>query len=52
LGRGARDTERRLRAEIRKGLHIENLLLFSSAFTEGVEIPGNIRVKRVVKRPF
>jgi hypothetical protein len=44
LGRGARGAERRLRAEIREGLDIGNLLSFSSAFTEGVEIPENVRV--------
>jgi hypothetical protein len=45
LGRGARVAERRLRAEIREGLDIRNLLLLSSAFTEGVEISENVRVK-------
>jgi hypothetical protein len=44
LGRGARGAERRLRAEIREGLDIGNLLSFSSAFTEGVAIPGSLRV--------
>jgi hypothetical protein len=34
LGRGARGAERRLRAEIREGLDIGNLLPLSSAFTE------------------
>jgi hypothetical protein len=45
LGRGARGAERRLRVEIREGLDIGNLLLFFSAFTEGVAIPENVRVR-------
>jgi hypothetical protein len=52
LGRGAGGTERRLRAELREGLDIGNLLSFSSAFTEGVEIPENVRVERAIKQPF
>jgi hypothetical protein len=45
LGRGARGAERRLRAETREGLDIGNPLSLLSAFTEGVEIPENVRVK-------
>jgi hypothetical protein len=45
LDRGVRGAERRLRVEIREGLNIRNLLLFSNAFTEGVEIPENVRIK-------
>jgi hypothetical protein len=55
LDRGARDRERRpghKRAVIRKGLDIGNLLSFSSAFTEGVEIPENVRVERAIKWPY
>jgi hypothetical protein len=52
LGRGARGAERRLRAELRKGLDIEDLLSFSSAFTEGVEIPESVRVECAIKWPF
>jgi hypothetical protein len=48
LGRGARGTERRFRAEIREGLDIGNLLSFSSAFMEGVEIPENVRVESAI----
>jgi hypothetical protein len=44
-GRGARGAERRLRVEIREGLDIGNLLSFSSEFTEGIEIPENVRVE-------
>jgi hypothetical protein len=42
----------RLRAEVREGLDIGNLLSFSSAFAEVIEIPENVRVKHAVKRPF
>jgi hypothetical protein len=52
LGRGARGTERRFRAEVREGLNIGNLLSLSSAFTEVIEIPENVRVEHAVKRPF
>jgi hypothetical protein len=52
LGRGARGAERRLRAKIREGLDIRNFLLVFSAFTEGVEIPENIRVKCAIYWPF
>jgi hypothetical protein len=45
LGRGARSAERRLSVEIKEGLDIVNLLSFSRAFTEGVEIPENVRVE-------
>jgi hypothetical protein len=45
LGRGTRGAERRRRVEIREGLDIGNLLLFFSAFTEGVAIPENVRVR-------
>jgi hypothetical protein len=45
LGRGARGAERRLRVEIREVWDIRNFLLFFSAFTEGVEIPENVRVE-------
>jgi hypothetical protein len=45
LGRGARGAERRFRAEIREGLDIENLLSFSSVFTEGVQFPENVRIE-------
>jgi hypothetical protein len=48
FGRGARGAERRLRAEIREGLDIGTLLSFSSAFTEGVEIPENVRVESAI----
>jgi hypothetical protein len=52
LGRGARGAERRFRAKIREGLDTGNLLSFSSAFTESVEIPENVRVKCAIKWPF
>jgi hypothetical protein len=52
LGRGARGAERRLRVEIREGLDIGNLLLFFSAFTEGVEIPENVWVECAIKWTF
>jgi hypothetical protein len=52
LGRRARGAERRLRAEIREGLDIGDLLLFFIAFTEGVEIPENVRVQRAIKWSF
>jgi hypothetical protein len=52
LGRGARGAERRLRGEVREGLDIGNLLLFFSAFTEGVEIPETVRVECAIKWPF
>jgi hypothetical protein len=52
LGRGARDAERRLRAEVREGLDIGNLLPLSSAFTEVIEIPENVRVECATKWPF
>jgi hypothetical protein len=45
LGRGAKGAERRLRVEIRGGLDIGNFLLLSSAFTEVIEIPENVRVE-------
>jgi hypothetical protein len=45
LGKGARGAEGRLRVEIREGLDIGNVLSFSSSFTEGVEIPENVRVE-------
>jgi hypothetical protein len=38
--------------KVREGLDIEDLLLFSSVFTEVLEIPENIRVKHAVKWPF
>jgi hypothetical protein len=44
-GRGGRGTERRLREEIKEGLDMGNLLSFSSAFTEVIEIPENVRVE-------
>jgi hypothetical protein len=40
------------RAEIREGLDVGNLLSFYSAFTEGVEIPENVRVKCAIQWPF
>jgi hypothetical protein len=52
LDRGAQDTERRFRAEVREGLDIGNLLPLSSAFTEVIEIPENIRVEHAIKQPF
>jgi hypothetical protein len=52
LGRGARGTERRFRMEVREGLDIGNLLSFSSAFTEVLEIAENVRVKHAVKQTF
>jgi hypothetical protein len=52
LGREARGTERRFRAEVREGLDIGNLLPFSSVFAEVTEIPENVRVKHAIKRPF
>jgi hypothetical protein len=51
LGRGARGAERGLRAEIREGLDIGNLPLFSSVFT-GVEIPENFSVECAIKWPL
>jgi hypothetical protein len=42
LDRGARGAERRLRAEVREGLDIGDLLLCFHAFTEDVEIPENV----------
>jgi hypothetical protein len=45
LGRGPRGAERRLRAEIKEGSDIENLLPFSNVFAEVMEIPENVRVK-------
>jgi hypothetical protein len=50
--RGARGAERRLRAEKREGLDIGNFLSFSSVFTEGIEIPQNVRVECATKWPF
>jgi hypothetical protein len=44
-GRGVRGTERRLREEIKEGLDMGNLLSFSSAITEVIEIPENVRVE-------
>jgi hypothetical protein len=52
LGRGATGTERRFTTEVREGLNIGNLLSLSSAFTEVIEIPENVRVEHAVKRPF
>jgi hypothetical protein len=52
LGREARGTERRFRVEVREGLDIGNLLPLSSAFSEVIEIPENVRVERDVKWPF
>jgi hypothetical protein len=52
LGSGARSAERKLRAEKREGLDVGDLLLFFSEFTEGVEIPENVRVKHAIKQPF
>jgi hypothetical protein len=52
VGMGARGAERRLRAEIREGLDIGDLLLFFSVFPEGVEIPENVRVECAIKWPF
>jgi hypothetical protein len=52
LGRGAKGAERRLRVEIRGGLDIGNFLLLSSVFTEGVEIPENVRVECAIQWPF
>jgi hypothetical protein len=52
LGRGARGTERRLRVEVREGLDIGDFFLLSSAFTEVIEIPENIRIKHAIKWPF
>jgi hypothetical protein len=52
LDRGARGAERRFRMEIREGLDIGNFLSFSSMFTEGVEIPENVRVECAIKWPF
>jgi hypothetical protein len=48
LSRGAKGAERRLRAEVREGLDIGNLLSLSSVFTEGVEIPENVRVEHAI----
>jgi hypothetical protein len=42
---GARGAERWLRVEIREGLDLGNFLLLSGAFTEGVEIPENVKVR-------
>jgi hypothetical protein len=50
--REARGAERRLRAEKREGLDIGNFLSFSSVFTEGIEIPQNVRVECATKWPF
>jgi hypothetical protein len=52
LDRGARDTARRFRAEVREGQDIGNLLPLSSAFAEVIEIPENVRVEHAVKQPF
>jgi hypothetical protein len=52
LGRGASGTERRFREEVREGLDIGNLLPFSSAFAEVIEIPENVRVECATKWPF
>jgi hypothetical protein len=49
LGRGARGRERRFRAQVREGLDIGNLLPFSSAFTEVIEIPENVWVECAIK---
>jgi hypothetical protein len=45
LSRGASGEERRLRAEIREGPDVGNLLSFYTAFTEGVEIPETVMVE-------
>jgi hypothetical protein len=52
LGRGARGTERRFRAEAREGMDMGNLPPLSSAFAEAMEIPENVRVEHAIKQPF
>jgi hypothetical protein len=52
LGRRARGRERRFRAKVREGLDIWNLLPLSNALAELIEIPENVKVPCVVKRPF
>jgi hypothetical protein len=52
LSRGARSAERGFRAKIRESLDKGDLLPFSSAFMEVIEIPENIRVKRAIKWPL